>query len=124
MPHSPIPDRAISDPSILSSPMTSDEFLEMKAKVKVLEAQMVENTALTKKSLDVSEQSLKISKEVKDSTNELVELGRKVSGTIDLFNMVGKVLKPIAWLGIAAATMYGMAGVVKMWVITALGKGI
>jgi hypothetical protein len=111
-----IPETFIIDRRISSDSMTSEELTELKNRVRVLEIQVSENTVLTEK-------TVKIVEEIRDSTWGLVEFTRDAQGLLNVMNRLIKWLKPLSVIGLFVTSVYGLWLGFKTWIIAGIVSG-
>jgi hypothetical protein len=111
-----IPKRILIDRRISSDSMTSEELTELKNRVRVLEIQVAENTVLTEK-------TVKIVEEIRDSTWGLVEFTRDAQGLLNIMNRMIKWLKPLSIVGLFVTSVYGLWLGFKAWIIAGIVSG-
>ncbi len=115
-----IPIRSIPDPALLSypmeQPMDSPEFAELKGRVRVLEAQIAENTELTGRAMGLLEKLV-------IDTGGMVEFTRNAQGALNTANWLIKMLKPIGYLGFIIGGIWAVMTLGKAWIISAIQSG-
>lgn len=92
------------------------ELEDLKARVRILEVQVAENTELTVESIGIS-------KSVKEDTADLVAFTKNAQGALNTANWIAKMLKPIGYLGFIIASIWGLLTIGKAMVVAAVQSG-
>ena len=59
------------------------------------------------------EENTTLTKQVQSDTSELVSLLRSFQGAFKVFNMIGKLAKPLAYIAMAATSVWGLVAMIK-----------